>query len=143
MKTQRPYESVAAVIALSLWVVIVSVEVVMGGRWAWSLSYILLSTPMTVLTTFLLCRFWCARKKSASYGTLLGVPFGSSLFAYLFLHFYSDGLHAFHFWLQADGSGLRSFSDDLPLIWGVSVLPAIAIVVYYQKRSKTGEPDVA
>ncbi|OGV37159.1 MAG: hypothetical protein A2X48_04950 [Lentisphaerae bacterium GWF2_49_21] len=124
--------------ALALWVAIVVVEVVKGGRWAWSLQYILLSTPMAVLVTFLLCLFRVARKKPLSYGTLLAGPFSSALLVMLCDLFYYDGgdIFTLGYWHNLKG-GLLGVLFELALVGGVCVLPAIAIVVYY--RSKTDE----
>lgn len=128
--------------ALSLWVTIVAVEVVNGGRWAWSLQYILMSTPMAILTTFLLCRYRFACKKPLSYGTLLAGPFCSATLVLVCSLFYYDGWSVLtdRYWHNMKG-GWFGLLVELALVGGVCVLPAIAIVVYYQ--SKTDEALLA
>ena len=129
--------------ALALWFTVIAVQVVKGGRWAWSLQYILLSSPIAIVTTIFLCRFRVARKKPVSYGTLLAGPFGSSLLVILCYRFYYNGWSIFtsSYWHNLKG-GWDGVLWELALVGGVSVLPAIAIVLYYQRRSKTNETPV-
>jgi hypothetical protein len=134
MKDPRPYEAVAAVIALALWTAIVAVATVRGGRWAWSVPYHLISTPMAVLVTFLLADYRFARKKSASYGTLFVGPSVSALVALVAYKTYSLGWRALStaYWLDRKGSLVTV--PEFVHIAGLSVLPAVAIVVYLQRR---------
>jgi hypothetical protein len=131
-----------AVIAMALWIAMVTVQVINGGRWAWSLNYILMSTPMAVFVTIILCRFRVARKKPLTYGTLLAGPFGSALLVLACTLFFYNGWDVLTagYWLDRKG-GWDGLLTELEAIGGICVLPAIAIVVYY--RNKTDEAPLS
>lgn len=136
MESRTPYVSAVGAIALVLWVTIVVVQVVKGGRWAWSLPCVLLSTPIAVLVTIFLCRFRVARNKPLSYGTLLTGPFVSTCLVMLCCRFYfaREELFTFDYWNNLKG-GWTGVLLGLALVGGICVLPAIAIVIYVNRGS--------
>ena len=144
MKLQKSYEIVTGTIALALLAIIVTVKFIQGGRDAKVVPFLLLITSMTVLVTFLLCSFRVARKKPVSYGTMLVGSFGSTFLVFVCGLFYSDGWSIFtaYYWHDTKG-GLFGLLFCATLVGCICLLPAFAIVVYYQKRIKTGEKDEA
>jgi hypothetical protein len=91
----------------------------------------------TVVVTALFCRYRIARKKQVSYGTLLACPIIATLVVLLSLSFCFDGWQIFTrgYWTEGKG-GLEMIVVVFGFIAAFCVLPALGVVVYYQKQSK-------
>jgi hypothetical protein len=95
---------------------------------------------MTIPVTALLCRYRIARKKRASWGTLLVSPVIANMVFFLSWSFYRMGWHLFtrEAWTNGKG-GLVPVFFGLGFIALMCVLPALGVVVYYQQQSKRDE----
>jgi hypothetical protein len=143
MKNQEPYKLAAGVIALALWVAVVAVvtvkhtaETSMGGWRSWSLPYILLSAPMTVLVTCFVAKFRLSRRKAVSYGTLLLGPSVSAALVLVGYRVYCLGWRVLTTAYWADRKGSLLSVPEFVHVASVCVLPAIAVVVYLQWRHR-------
>ena len=105
------------------------------------LQYFTLATVAAILFTTLFCSRRIARKKRVSVGTLLMGAFCAATLATVCLPVSDAGIAAFtyEYW-----SHLR-FESGMPIpfiftIWAfgffLCVLPALVVVLYYQRRSK-------
>src|ERR1051325_7747501 len=130
--------------ALLLWLGIMIVLITGGEKWAWTLYYIVPGSVITIVATALLCRFWSARQKRASLGTLIGIPFCSVILAWLGWICFCGEWYVLtpSYWHQAKGT----FKGELFQLAGIGAyctLPAIVVVVYYHIKAKKHEPDAA
>lgn len=147
-KVQKKYLplflDLAALAALSVWGAVIGI-IFVHNEWSWSIKAILPTSVATIVTTSLLCRFWISRKKLASYGTLLGVPFSFSLLVCWGQYFYYNGWSIFtaHYWNDKYKGGLDERLFDMGLIGAICILPAISVVAYYQRRGKRREQHAA
>jgi hypothetical protein len=97
----------------------------------------------TIGFTTLVCRYRTARKKRISYGTLLVSPLIANVIVFITLGGLIFGWQFFapNFWI---GNG--AIGAALPVIIFITILcilPALGVVVYYQKRRKKDEKRVA
>jgi hypothetical protein len=103
------------------------------GAIMYIIIFFVISILLNIPVTAVLCHVRAARKKRLSGGTVLA---GASISALLFVlgEMYFD-------------SGGKEFMSDLfarvLIMTIVSILPAVAVVHYYQKRSKRDGTNVA
>jgi len=147
MKRSASIHAFVALAALLAWLAAV-VTLILNRRDSWALIPVLLGSLVTIVGTLLVCRFWIRRKRIPSYGTLFGVPLACACLlcvgpilweacCYGAWYLLTPG-----YWQQAKG-GFASLYLPIMLIGATSVLPAAAIVVYYQGRLKKDAPNVA
>jgi hypothetical protein len=97
---------------------------------------LIFALPMlaTLPIAILICRFRIARKKTVSYGTM----FAAACSIPLFLALIATILQPDVWWSREDKMTPEIFITMLGFIAGICVLPALGVVVYYQRRSKIG-----
>jgi len=97
----------------------------------------------TIVVTTLVCRYRTARKKQISYGTLLVSPLIANVVVFVSWGFLLFGWHFFtpDFWR---GNWALGAALGIVIFMAIfCILPALGIVVYYQKRRKKDETRVA
>ena len=115
---------------------------------SWAFEPVLLSSFATLVLTVLLCRVLTKRKRVPSYGTLVGVPLTCACLVWI-VPIFVDAW-CYHEWYlltpgywQQSRAGFAGLYVPIGIIWATSILPAAAIVFYFQGRRKTDAPDVA
>lgn len=144
MNRSAPYASFVAVAAVSVWVAVLLKILTGGNQWWWMLHTLIPGSMLTIVMTALLGRFWVARKKLPSFGTFIGVPFCSVYLVWFVQYFRGAGWQMFtaHYWDDMK-STLGQLLYHQGLIGTICVFPAIAIVIFYHRRSKRHDPNVA
>ena len=98
----------------------------------------------TFVVAVLLCRYRAARHKRISWGTVLSSSVVANVSIFLGMAIYEEGWHIFsrEAWTGGKG-GLPGALFVLTLIIIICLLPALAVAIYYQKRSKSDDKPVA
>ena len=107
--------------------------------------FLVIAELMTVPFTALICRWRLRRKKPLSYGTVVGGAFCAAVFFVLSSSLYFNGWDTFTIdgWMDDKFFGRGAVFTVLGFITIFCVLPALGVVLYYQKRSKKDETPVA
>jgi hypothetical protein len=137
MKRRSVYHGLVGIAALLLWIGSMIVVIAGGDKRSWILYYIVPGSVITFVVTARLCRFWSARHKRASFGTMIGVPFCSVILVWLGL-ICLDGA-----WAELTPDYWRHSRDTfthelvrLAVIASYCVLPAISVVIYHHIKDK-------
>ncbi len=93
----------------------------------------------TIPVAGMICRIRLARKKRISYGTL----FISACCIPLLIAFIATCIQPDIWWSYEHKSSPEDYFMMLVFIAAMCVLPALFVVVYYQRRSKRDEKPVA
>jgi ACR3 family arsenite efflux pump ArsB len=102
---------------------------------------VLFVIPMlvTIPVTAFLCRYRLARKKRVSYGTM----FSGAFIIGLFLAVVATCMEPDIWWSHEHKGSPEDFVVMLIFIATLCLLPALFVVVYYQRRGKRDEKSVA
>jgi hypothetical protein len=110
-----------------------------------ALAFLAVAELMTIPLTALICRHRLRCKRQVSYGTMVGGAFCASLLFVIGTAFYYNGWDALTIdgWMYDKFFGTGAVFIVLGFITVVCVLPALGVVVYYQRRQKRDESHVA
>jgi len=110
------------------------------------IAFLVFAELVTIPLTALICRWRLRRRKPISYGTMFAGAFCAAILFVLSSTVYFDGWEAFTSidgWMDDKFFGRGAVFTVLGCITLMCVLPALGVVVYYQRRKKRDERPVA
>ncbi len=109
---------------------------------AWLDLFLVMGVPMlvTIPVTALLCRYRLARQKQVSYGTMFAGPVISTTALFIAWGIHRSGWSFFTLgaWTGSRGA-LVPFLVGVGFLSVLCVVPALGVVIYYQRQRKNGE----
>ncbi|HEY1663763.1 MAG TPA: hypothetical protein VGI03_15205 [Verrucomicrobiae bacterium] len=138
MKSASTIHNLAALAIFLVWVALIGAMIVNREFWAGALPYVLSVSFATMVGTVLLSRYWIRHKRAPSYGSIFMFP---SLCVFLlfwgalFWDACRNGewdVFSWSYWEQSKG-GFAGLIIPIATFWFVSLFPATAIVIYFQK----------
>jgi uncharacterized membrane protein len=97
----------------------------------------------TAIVAVFACRHRVAHEKQISWGTLVASPVIANVVVVASLAFYEEGWHIFSrdAWSEPKG-GWAGVVVVMGVVTIFCILPALAVAVYYQRRSKRDEKSM-
>ena len=136
-----------AVVAILAWVAAIVVMIVNADTRSRILAPVLLCSVTTLVGAVVLSRYWIKRESIPSFGSLVVVPFACA-FLFLFGSFFWAAcrygewyLFTPGYWEQAKG-GFRGLFFPFGVLWAVSIFPAAAVILYFQRQHDADRPNV-
>jgi hypothetical protein len=137
----------AAVVAILAWVAAIVVMIANPDTRSRILAPVLLCSVATLVGAVVLSRYWIKRGRVPSFGSLVIVPFACA-FVFVFGSFlwaacrYGEWyLLTPGYWEQAKG-GFRGLLFPFGVLWAVSMFPAAAVILYFQRQHEADIPSV-
>jgi len=131
-----------ALAALFVWVAAIVTLMSNRTNLSWALRPVLFGSFATMTGTVLFSRFLIRHNRIPSYGTLFGIPLACACLLWMGPILVNGSWYLFTpgYWKQAKG-GFSGLYVPIGLVDAGCILPAAAVVLYYQGRRKILVPS--
>ena len=144
MKQPLVIHKIAALVVLLLWILAIAAMIWNWKFWQEGVYFILGASIATMFGTVALSRYLIRHRKTPSYGSIFLPPFACVFFLVFGGLFFEDGWAVFtlSYWTDVKGGPL-DLIIPLAAMWFVCLLPAAAVVIYFQKPKVEHAPSAS